>query len=193
METESLRLLRLREAELEQLIVDMRSEIVPLEKEREQVRRGIRAMTGETIPSTGLRASSDAVAHHRRIANPSIQSLTFKQLVIKALMEHFVNGATAIELLDFFKREWGREVLRTSLSPQLSRLKNDNLIELRGKTWHLSKPVKAFGVPGLFPNENGETEASPDAREAPTSRQVEPSSAEHPTRGGSAPGGEETT
>jgi hypothetical protein len=65
--------------------------------------------------------------------------LTMKQLVRKALDEHFANGATALELLDFFKNAWGRhDIIRSSLSPQLSRLKREGVIRLEGKTWHLA-------------------------------------------------------
>jgi hypothetical protein len=73
--------------------------------------------------------------------NSPYAKLTMKQLVRKALSEHFANGATAIEMLDFFRDAWGRDdVVRTSLSPQLSRLKRDGEIELDGMTWRLSDP-----------------------------------------------------
>jgi hypothetical protein len=62
-----------------------------------------------------------------------------KQLVRKALSEHFVNGATANELLAHFRDVYGRsDVVRTSLSPQLSRLKQEGDIILRGKRWYLA-------------------------------------------------------
>jgi hypothetical protein len=75
-----------------------------------------------------------------RNAPPSpYAKLTMKQLVRKALGEHFPNGATAAELLDFFANAWGRnDIVRTSLSPQLSRLKQEGIIILRGKTWFLA-------------------------------------------------------
>jgi hypothetical protein len=67
-----------------------------------------------------------------------------KQLVLKALEEHFPNGATAIQLIDFFHNAWGRtDVIRSSLSPQLSRLKVEKDIILSGKTWTLAAPKNA--------------------------------------------------
>jgi hypothetical protein len=48
--------------------------------------------------------------------------LTMKQLVVKALDEHFQHGATTRQLLDFFRDAWDRNIERTNLSPQLSRL-----------------------------------------------------------------------
>tara|TARA_Y100000588_G_scaffold324806_1_gene358178 strand:+ start:179 stop:742 length:564 start_codon:yes stop_codon:yes gene_type:complete len=164
METDSLRILRARRADLWSRLEDARAQIKAQEAEIKQIDLGIKAMEAENImPITGVDASLRSVAHHARQAHPDIQKMTLKQLVVKALKEHFQNGATANQLLDLFERKWGRQIMRTSLSPQLSRLKNDNIIELEGKTWHLSKPVKAFGVPGLFPDENGEAEASPEA------------------------------
>ena len=196
MESQTLRLLRQRRSELERRHVELQAMLEPVKRELAQVDIAIRALTPDAavaIPPLGADGSAAAVAHFRRRENPDVQKMTFKQLVVKALSEHFENGATANELLDFFKSNWCREIMRTSLSPQLSRLKNDNLIELHGKVWHLSRVVKAFGTPGLFPDENGEAEASPDTDEAPTSSDREPSSAEHPTQGGSALGEEETT
>ena len=193
MESEAVRLLKERQVALLVKECELRAELGPILQELDQIDTAIRAMTGKMVLATGASGSAESVAYHKRKANPGVQTYTYKQLVVKALAEHFENGATANELLDFFKREWGREVLRTSLSPQLSRLKNDNLIELEGRTWHLSKPARAFGTPGLFPDENGEVEASPSARGVVAPPDVEPSSGEHLTRGGSAPGEMETT
>jgi len=40
----------------------------------------------------------------------------------KALSEQFQHGATTKQLVNFFKDAWGRDIERTNLSPQLSRL-----------------------------------------------------------------------
>lgn len=65
--------------------------------------------------------------------------LTMKDLVIKALTEVFPQGATAGDLLDFFANAWGRnDIQRTSLSPQLSRLKQEGKIRLDGLVWSLA-------------------------------------------------------
>jgi hypothetical protein len=56
------------------------------------------------------------------------QSLTIKELVQKALKEHFPTGATIAQLGDFFREKWGRGIDRPSLSPQLSRLYRQGLI-----------------------------------------------------------------
>lgn len=137
MESETLRLMRTREANLDEEIAALRAQLAPLVREREQVRLAIRVLKGDLIPPTGAEASEQSVAHHRRMAHPDVQRFTFKELILKALSERFSSGATANELLDFFKREWGREIMRTSLSPQLSRLRAEGQIELFGKVWCL--------------------------------------------------------
>lgn len=83
---------------------------------------------------------ADGSGEGRDLTPPSpYAKLTMKQLVKKALDEHFTNGATANELLDFFRDAWGRnDIVRTSLSPQLSRLKREGVTTLRGMKWHLA-------------------------------------------------------
>jgi hypothetical protein len=55
-------------------------------------------------------------------------NLTMKQLVVKALTEHFQNGATSRQMLDFFRDAWGRIIERQNLSPQLTRLYQEGVI-----------------------------------------------------------------
>jgi hypothetical protein len=70
-----------------------------------------------------------------RTANPYFK-LTIKELVLKALNEQFHSGASAQELLEFFESAWGRDdIPRTSLSPQLSRLRAERKIDRNGNTW----------------------------------------------------------
>ncbi|PCJ68820.1 MAG: hypothetical protein COA62_13390 [Rhodobiaceae bacterium] len=65
--------------------------------------------------------------------------MTLKDLIKKALKEQFPEGATANELVDFFENAWDREVQRTSLSPQLSRLKDEGVVVLEDNRWRLVK------------------------------------------------------
>ena len=74
------------------------------------------------------------------LAAPSpYANLTMKELVVKALREHFHQGATTRQLLEFFRDAWGREIERTSLSPQLTRLFAAGIISQfgEGKEWFL--------------------------------------------------------
>lgn len=140
MESDSLRYLRERKGKLQADLAALRQQIIPIERELTQVEIGIRAMTNDLIRPTGLQATRAAVIHFARKSNPEAAHLTIKELVKKALAEHLKDGATAAQLLDFFSRQWGRtDIARTSLSPQLSRLREDGQIWLDGKTWHLNR------------------------------------------------------
>jgi hypothetical protein len=63
-------------------------------------------------------------------------NITIMQAVLEVL-NHKPNGMTALEILDDINANYfNGTILRTSLSPQLSRLKNrDKKIELRGNHW----------------------------------------------------------
>jgi hypothetical protein len=75
---------------------------------------------GGLTPPTTVRKSSDA-------APPSEQ--TIKDLILKALWFGFrEQGATSLQLREFISDVYRRGVDRTSLSPQLSRLKSDGQI-----------------------------------------------------------------
>jgi hypothetical protein len=155
MESESLNTLRKLRATLMARIVELRAAIAPLQTELDIVDRAIRAIEGALIPATGLASSRAAVAHHARKANPDTRELTMKQMVIRALLEHLTNGATVNQLLEFFATHWGRDdVMRTSLSPQLTRLKRDGKIELRGKVWHIASATEFDWVDYTPLNEN---------------------------------------
>ena len=192
MDSESIRMLRDRQEALWCQLEELRSGIKLLEVELDQVERGIRAMEGPPLSlPTGQISSRNAMAHHKRMAKPEGAILTIKQMVVKALGEHLTNGANANELLDFFTREWGRnEIMRTSLSPQLTRLKIDGKIQRRGKVWFIAEPPNVVGTAcgELDRNELGEAEASPTAGEGATSPDFEPRSSEQPIRDGSVPG-----
>jgi hypothetical protein len=54
---------------------------------------------------------------------------TIKQLILDALHGHFRNGATGTELSEYFRTVHGRNHDRTSISPQLSRLREDGVVE----------------------------------------------------------------
>lgn len=66
------------------------------------------------------------------------RKISVKAMVLDALEKHLPEGGTALDLLDCFATVYGRDdVARTSLSPQLTVLKNEGLISRDGMTWHL--------------------------------------------------------
>ena len=56
------------------------------------------------------------------------RQLTIKEMVLELLAEVFPEGLTALEILERIQARWLPGLERTSLSPQLSRLKNEELI-----------------------------------------------------------------
>lgn len=66
------------------------------------------------------------------------RKMSVKAMVLDALEKHYPQGATALDLLDCFAKAYERDdVARTSLSPQLTTLKNDGKISRDGMHWHL--------------------------------------------------------
>jgi hypothetical protein len=160
----------------QQRIDELRTELAPLEREIADARVAL-AVIGdpEKIAESNVQRSFRiGFARQPRLygggeqqaIEPSPQSpyekLTMKQLVRTALAEHFPNGATANEMLELFHHAWGRnDVVRTSLSPQLSRLKRERVITLHGMKWRLA------GEGADVDNENGAPATLPlDAPEA---------------------------
>ena len=91
--------------------------------------------------TTDMMMSSDTPLTLRMSA---YQHLTMKQLVVKALKEHFPDGATAKQLREFIRDAWNRDIERANLSPQLSRLHGEGVIEWCDGIWSLKKqePIK---------------------------------------------------
>ena len=61
----------------------------------------------------------------------------FKDKVRHALKTQYPQGATARELLQYINSNWGRQVKRASLSPQLSRLRQEGVITVENSIWKL--------------------------------------------------------
>jgi hypothetical protein len=149
------KLLEEHEAKLLDRQAELQRALVPVERELADARRALAAIAPDTVferPAVGGEASRASVEHFARqavvgrdVEQSHYAKMTMKQLVKKALIEHFHNGATANQLLDFFRDAWGRDdILRTSLSPQLSRLKDEGEIRLDGLVWTLIEPTYNF-------------------------------------------------
>ncbi len=63
----------------------------------------------------------------------------FKEKIKTALTKEFPNGATANDILKYVNEKWERQIVRSSLSPQLSRLKKEGIITLEDDIWKLAK------------------------------------------------------
>ena len=143
-----------RQKQLETEIEGLRAQVAPLERELFEIRVARAAcQKRSTEPlqqqlfskDEGVTTTAEAEGlwlqyqqmKADRLSSPYFK-LTIKQLVVKALLEQFTNGATAGQLLELFARGWDRDdVVRTSLSPQLSRLRQDGVIDRRDNIWFL--------------------------------------------------------
>lgn len=149
-----------REERLKADLTALRERIAPLERELFEVRLAQKAV-GHTssepfqapLFQTNAETHIDADAAKvwkqyleikaQRAANPYYR-LTIKELVLKALGEQFPSGATAQQILEFFGTAWGRDdIERTSLSPQLSRLKSEERIGREGNLWFSRVPAQS--------------------------------------------------
>jgi hypothetical protein len=63
---------------------------------------------------------------------------TIKEMVIQALLDHFPDGGTTIEIRDFIQDAYGRDIMPSSLRPQMHRLKADGVLgqDPAADTWN---------------------------------------------------------
>ena len=87
-----------------------------------------------------------------------------KRLVLEALKSE-PNGLDALGILAKINQLAAKPYLRTSLSPQLSRLKEDGYIMLEGKIWKLKKIEPLDANPSKEPSKGSDTTLAKD-REA---------------------------
>lgn len=144
------------EAATVQKIAQLRAELVPLERELFEIRLAKSALARgpapvdqpqlallksneDRGPENHIDAWRNIVVHGGHRTKSPYERLTIKELVKKALIEQFKDGATAHQLLELFANAWGRhDVMRTSLSPQLSRLRNEGVVFRKGQVWRLA-------------------------------------------------------
>lgn len=75
--------------------------------------------------------------------SPPMPRKSIKQMVKDLLDDVAPHGLTALEILDQIAARWNIKVKRTSLSPQLTRLKNDSEIYNEKGAWKRLKRTEA--------------------------------------------------
>jgi hypothetical protein len=166
-----------RERELTHQIAALRAQIESKQGELAEIQT-VRATLAPAVPAppvpdtTTFDGAADlirATAENRRaasVAHPMQQTesgligggvpRTIKTMVLSALTSHFDDGATLAELRTFIKDVFGREVDRTSISPQLARLREEGAVEQNGRKWRLlpaSQRVIASNLPPPKPED----------------------------------------
>jgi hypothetical protein len=149
--------LQRRERELIHQIAAFRGELAPRERELTEVRQAMSAVglkTGNALTDM-LVLSEDGLAKEvtnfvecKRVSNTLIENSvpraftfneamaaqsetsveTIKQLVLRAFTDHFHDGATPLELRTYINDAYGREIDRTSMGPQLSRMRDEGVL-----------------------------------------------------------------
>ena len=77
-------------------------------------------------------------------------------MILTALTSHLDDGATLAELRTFIKDVFGQEIDRTSISPQLARLREDGAVEQRGRRWRLQEPASQRSITSNLSPQNSE-------------------------------------
>lgn len=117
-------------ANIREILATRKAEIKALQAQLKQEMQDILAAEAAMSPSL----DGSPVVKMRKGRG---SQFTLKDMVINVLRE-FKTGADALKILELIKEKYGIDVKRESLSPQLSRLKNDDkLLELRGSDWFL--------------------------------------------------------
>lgn len=115
-----------------------------------QIAAGQRRLNAAVLSTTGVTQPPLPLMMSR------YQHMKLRTLIMQALVDNFPDGATAVQLREFLRNAYGRDVTRESLSPQLSRLYASSILERgEGNTWRFSfnvtdKVLVAFGVTTPF-------------------------------------------
>jgi len=98
--------------------------LTPKEQELENVQA---AMQKLGVPGAIVRL--DALPGSGVTVELGVEAPTIKELILDALRTHFRHGATGTELSEHFLNVHGRNHDRTSISPQLTRLREEGIVE----------------------------------------------------------------
>lgn len=83
------------------------------------------------------------ISHDNPELSESISSmLTFQDMIVSVLNAHPKGGAEALEILDLIDKKFNKQIVRSSISPQLSRLKQKGVLQLENGIWSLTQTYK---------------------------------------------------
>ena len=129
-----------RMAELEQieeplmkLLAETQENLTAIAKEKEMLLRAIEA-AGLKVREIG---TIESASHTKR--PKKIEGKTLKEATLEILARHKM-GLSAAEILKLLNTAHGTDFDRSSLSPQISRLKQDGIIEQVGRLWRIKDP-----------------------------------------------------
>jgi hypothetical protein len=85
-----------------------------------------------------LQIAKAALEGNQSVPAASALALTIKEMA-RAVLAGQPNGLNSSGILDGIKKQFARDIERTSLSPQLSRLKEDGELTLSGEIWYTTQ------------------------------------------------------
>lgn len=125
-------------------------------KRRSEIRSAIADLQRELLELDAAEAAANAAAHgvaSAPVPRPHIfygggealapsKQPTIKDMV-RDVLTGFPQGLDANDIINVVRDRFGVDVPRSSMSPQLSRLKSEGVIELDGKLWRLPQKTEA--------------------------------------------------
>lgn len=125
------------ELDVEQAKLDARRKAIRAERDQIAAARLAISSKPKSPEVAGIGTSADGV------------KMTIKEMVVEVLGV-LPRGADALEILRLINERFNAGLARTSLSPQLSRLKQEGLLDRQGMTWFLNEKGPAEAGPSLF-------------------------------------------
>lgn len=140
-ETETLAdFIRRRKGELDAQEQQSRAKLDAIAQERKQLSAAAAAAKVELEPASAEKPEEERNAAFRRahLLKAARSRWTMKEAVVETLRQTGL-GMTVGQLLEEVNRRLGSSYERTSLSPQLSRLKADGIVKRDGNVWSLAE------------------------------------------------------
>jgi hypothetical protein len=114
---------------------------------RDEIKKQIAALKGELrdldLAEAAIKTGTITV-HAPAVSTPG--KPTIKEMVLEVLSGRGGLGVEASEIIALISNRFGEEVPRSSLSPQLSRLKEDGLLDLEGRIWKIASSKEDRGA-----------------------------------------------
>ena len=133
-----------RRLELENEAGSLRGQLAAIADEHQKLDLAATAVGASVFVSVAEKTF--APQNMKRVRNAKIGGIgkiqTMKNCILAILANH-PQGLSALEIMPILNRELGSDYERSSISPQLSRLKGDGLIDLKAGIWTLSETVSA--------------------------------------------------
>lgn len=145
--------IRQRKSEIMRQLTELKDELGELEAAESAlstVKYGHVSKPQEGRPPSDQGNIADEKVVGPRAVPDSVPKPTIKEMVLEILAVR-PKGATAQEIVKFIADRFGQQIERSSLSPQLSRLKHEGRVVLSGRVWSLPSAEEAS------------TEAEPEA------------------------------